>query len=93
MNWYKLEAVRQTLSEDHSATLTPGVHVPGGNLEVWERVVSGHTYVAFLNYENDELLVPEESLVAAAVALKIGPREFVAGIKVRGGLWLGPSPS
>ena len=57
------------------------------------RVVAGHTYVAFLNYESDELLVPEESLVAAAAALEIGPPEFLAGIKVRGGLWLGPSPN
>ena len=65
----------------------------GSLLEVWRRTVGEHVFMAFLNYENDELLVPEDSLTAAATALGISPEELLHGVKSRSGLWLGPSPT
>ena len=93
MNWYKLEAIREALREDHAAEVLPGAHGPTGSLEVWKRTIADQAYVAFLNYESDELLVPEDSLTAAATALGISPEELLHGVKSRSGLWLGPSPT
>lgn len=91
MNWYRLEAVRDTLRLDYGAALAPsGIGPP--NLEVWQRVVSGHRYVAFIRYENQEFLVQGAVLTLAAEALRIAPRELLDRVKGRGGLWTGPSP-
>ncbi len=80
-------------AKDHAAEVLPSAHGPTGNLEVWKRTIADQAYVAFLNYESDELLVPEDSLAAAATALGISPEELLHGVKSRSGLWLGPSPT
>ncbi len=93
MNWYRLEAVRETLRADYGAALAPSA-IGRPNLEVWQRVVGGHTYVAFVRYEGGEFLVQEVSLMLAAEALRLGsPREFLDRVKGRGGIWTGPSPA
>lgn len=93
MNWYRLEAVRETLRLDYGAVLAPSA-IGRPHVEAWRRIVGGQMYVAQINYESDELLVPEESLELAAPALAIdSPPEFLARIKARGGLWTGPSPA
>ena len=79
MNWYKLDIVRT-------------VRGHGGGLEVWQRVIGGETHRTFLNYENQELLVPEDALLATAEALQLPAREFLAAVKRRGGAYLGLSP-
>lgn len=72
MNWYRLEAVRETLRADYGAVLAPsGIGRPT-NLEVWQTMVGGHVHVAFVRYESDEFLVQEVSLSLAAGALGIG---------------------
>jgi hypothetical protein len=91
VNWYRLEAVRDALRLDYGAAIAPsGIGPP--NLEVWQRVVGGHTCVAFVRYENQEFLVQETVLTLAAEALRIGPRELLDRVKGRGGLWTGPNP-
>lgn len=94
MNWYRLEAVRDALRLDYGAQLAPSViGKRPRNLEVWRRTIEGHTFVAFLNYEGDEFLVPEEALLAAADGLSIErPLELLASVRARGGLWTGPNP-
>jgi hypothetical protein len=94
VNWYKLDAVRETLRLDYDAELAPGViREQQAHLEVWRRTVGEETFIAFLNYESHELLVPEEQLLAAAESLRITPaRPFLERVKGRGGLWLGPNP-
>jgi hypothetical protein len=94
VNWYKLETVRDTLRLDYGAELAPSiVRKQGPNLEVWRRRVGAHVFTAFLNYESDELLVPEEQILAAADGLNVdSPSGFLEKIRARGGLWTGPSP-
>lgn len=89
MNWYKLDVVRNVLRQFDAVAAPSGIGKP--NLEVWKRVVEEHEHWAFLNYESDELLVPQESLVAAADSLRLPP-DFLERIRAEGGLWLGPSP-
>ena len=92
MNWYKLEAISDALRLDYQAELAPTV-AGTPNVEVWKRSVDGEDYWAFLNYENQEFMCPEDSLVAAEEALCIRPPgELLANVKARGGLWMGPSP-
>ncbi|MHC4974234.1 MAG: hypothetical protein ACYTG3_18085 [Planctomycetota bacterium] len=90
MNWYKLDVVRTVLTSRFDAE-TASV-VGASNEEVWERRVDGNTYGAFLNWEHEEYLVPEESLVAAEEALAIPPGQLIEAVKSQSGLWLGPSP-
>lgn len=93
MNWYRLEAVRDTLRLDYGAVLAPSA-IGKPNVEAWRRVVGGHVYLAHLSYENDEGLVLELPLALAAEALGIASRrEFFDRVKARGGLWTGPSPT
>jgi hypothetical protein len=91
VNWYRLEAVRDTLRLEYGAVLAPSA-IGKPNVEAWRRVVGGHTYVALLNYENNEFLMPEGPLALAAEALRIPPREFLDHVTGRGGKWPGPSP-
>lgn len=92
MNWYRIDAVRDTLRLDYGAVLAPSV-VGKTNVEVWRRTLGGRVHVAFVRYENEELLVQEVSLSLAAEALQIPPRELLDRVKGRGGLWTGPSPA
>ena len=89
MSWYKLDVVRNVLREYGAVTLPSVIGQP--NVEVWKRTVKEHDYWAFLNYESDELLVPQESLVAAAEGLRL-PADFLETVRSEGGLWLGPAP-
>jgi len=41
---------------------------------------------------SDDLLVPEDAVVAAAEALRIDPKNFLVKTKARAGLWTGPIP-
>ena len=94
MNWYKLDIVRDTLRLDYGAEPAPGVNREhGSNVEVWTRTVGEHVFTTFVNYENDECLLHEEQLLAAAEHLNILPAlAFLEKLKARGGLWVGPSP-
>lgn len=94
MSWYKLDVVRDVLRVEYGAELLPSViRRRGPHVEVWQRRVGRHVFRTFLNHEQDELLVPEESLLAAAEALRLRPaREFLDRVRTRGGLWLGPDP-
>ncbi len=94
MNWYKLDVVRDALRLDHDAELAPtAIGAREQHIEVWRRRQGGETFITFLNCEANELLVPEEQLVAAAESLQISPaRTLLESVKARGGLWLAPSP-
>jgi hypothetical protein len=93
VNWYRLEAVRETLRADYGAALAPSA-IGRPNLEVWQRIVGEHTYIAFVRYEGGEFLVQEASLQLAAEALRLGAAAaFLDRVKARGGLWTGPSPA
>ena len=93
MTWYRLEVVRETLRLDFGAALAPsGIGRP--NLEVWQRTVAGHVFVAFVRYEGEEFLVNQAVLLVAADALRVSPPSMLVDrIKARGGLWTGPSPT
>jgi hypothetical protein len=92
VNWYRLDVVRDTLRLEYGAVLAPSM-IGKPHAEAWKREVGGHVYVAQINYENDELLLPEEQLVVAVLALRIdSPSAFLARVKARGGDWTGPSP-
>lgn len=90
MNWYKLDVVRTVLATRFDAE-TASV-VGASNTEVWQRKLEGETHRAFLDWEPNEYLVPEESLMAAEEALAIPPGQLIEAARGRGGLWLGPSP-
>jgi hypothetical protein len=92
VNWYKLEEVRETLRDDFGCDRAPSGVGATGNLEVWQRVRDDQTHRAFLNYENLEFLVPEDAMLAAVEALQIPVKGFMAALKAKGGLYLGPDP-
>ena len=86
MNYYKLEAVQETLRQDYEAQILSVAAEPC--VEVWQRSSKGHVYQTFLAWEHEEMLLTEEEVVAAAEALYIQPGEFIQRIRHRGGLWL-----
>ena len=89
MNYYKLETVKQVLCKRYDAT-SVSVGEPRG--EAWERVASGHTYLALLGWDRDERVVSGFDVLYVASALHIDGEELTARIRAAGGLWLGPSP-
>ena len=94
MNWYKLDAIRDALRLDYGAELAPGIVREGQpHLEVWRRTVGREVFTTFLSYESDELLVPEEQLLAAAESLDIEPARARATRLTRSGAFMSNSTS
>lgn len=89
MKYYKLEIVKEILRAKYD---TSCVSAARPRKEAWARALHGHTYRALLAWDRGEEILSETEVHHVADALRIDFEELIAGVRERGGLWLGPSP-
>ena len=89
MNYYKLEVVKEILRSKYD---TRCLSAAKPRREAWARVLHGHTYRALLAWDRGEEILSETEVHHVADALRIDFEELIAEVRLRGGLWLGPTP-